>query len=113
MSFCMYTSYTYLKYFFNDNLRKKQDFLKLFNQYLAKDLLLIKSSDAIENGLFGYGKAHQSAKDFLCDYLIVAKTQKTLVQRLPNDKYIHFNGVHSGLTNREMLVPLILIGKEK
>ena len=63
-------------------------------------------------GLFGPGVVHPMAKDILCDYLIIAKTEKTLAERIPNDVYKHLNGAHSGMTNREMLVPLILIKKD-
>ena len=91
---------------------KEEEFVNLFNKYLAKDFILIKSEDAVEKGLFGPGVPHPMAKDILCDYLIIAKTEKTLAQRIPNDVYVHLNGAHSGLTNREMLVPLILIKKD-
>ena len=91
---------------------KEEDFLTLFKKYLAKDFLLMKSEDAVSMGLFGKGEVHPLAKELLGDYLIIAKNEKTLVQRFPDDVYKHLLGVHSGLTNKEMIVPLILIKKD-
>ena len=90
---------------------KEEQFKSLFQKYLAKSFMLIKSDEALTSGLFGPGQIHPAAKDILGDYLILAKTDRTLFQRFPNDAYVHFLGVHSGLTNREMLVPLILVKK--
>ena len=91
---------------------KEEQFVQLFNKYLKPDFMLIKSEDAVTNGLFGKGQPHPMAKDILGDYLIIAKTEKTLIQRFPNDTYKRLLGAHSGLTNREMIVPLILIKKD-
>lgn len=91
---------------------KEEEFLNLFKKYLAPDFLLLKSEEAVTRGLFGKGKTHPCVKDLLGDYLIIAKTEKSLVQRFPNDVYSHLKGQHSGLTNAEMIVPLILIKKD-
>lgn len=91
---------------------KEATFLDLFDKYLAKDFILMKSKDALKKNLFGYGKAHPAVKDFLGDYLIIAKTEKSLVQRFENDIYSYLAGMHSGITNKEMVVPLILIEKK-
>ncbi|MBP5534959.1 MAG: alkaline phosphatase family protein [Alphaproteobacteria bacterium] len=91
---------------------KEKVFLDLFKKYLAKDFILVKSNDALGMNLFGYGKERSCVRDFLGDYLIIAKTEKSLVQRFENDTYNYLPGMHSGLTNKEMVVPLILIEKK-
>lgn len=90
---------------------KEKTFMRLFEKYLSKDFILVKSSDALSTHLFGYGEPHPYTKDFLGDYLIIAKTEKSLVQRFPDDVYHHLSGSHSGLTQKEMVVPLILVEK--
>ena len=90
---------------------KETTFLSLFNRYLAQDFMLIKSQTALNMNLFGVGPAHPYAKDFLGDYLLISTSEKSLAQRFPNDCHKYLPGAHSGLTNREMLVPLILIEK--
>ena len=90
---------------------KEEQFTSLFHKYFEKDFILIKSADAVAQGLFGNGVEHPCVRDMLGDYLIIAKKEKTLVQRFSNDTYWHMLGIHSGITNKEMLVPLILIEK--
>ena len=91
---------------------KEKTFVQLFNQYLSKDFILIKTEKALEMKLFGPGKAHPVAKGCLGDYLILSKRNKSLQQRLPNDLYGKLLGYHSSLTNKEMVVPLIIIEKK-
>lgn len=91
---------------------KEEVFIKLFDKYLAKDFVLVKSQKALDSNLFGQGKEHPAVKDFLGDYLIIATGEKSLVQRFENDKYNYLPGMHSGITNKEMVVPLILVEKK-
>lgn len=91
---------------------KEKTFVRLFKQYLAKDFMLMKTEDALKMKLFGPGKAHPLAKGCLGDYLIFSKKNKSLQQRLPNDHYEKLLGYHSSLTNKEMIVPLIIIEKK-
>ncbi len=91
---------------------KEKEFERLFDQYLSKDFLLMKTKEALKMNLFGQGNAHSLAKDFLGDYLIMSKREKSLVQRFPNDPYTIMKGAHSSLTNKEMLVPLIIVEKK-
>lgn len=91
---------------------KEEIFVKLFNKFLIKDFLLMKTDEALKMNLFGFGKPHPLARGCLGDYLIMSKTDKSLQQRLPNDKYEKLSGYHSSLTNKEMLVPLIIVEKK-
>ena len=91
---------------------KEATFIDLFRKYLAKDFILMKSEDALKMNLFGKGTPHSAVKDFLGDYLIIAKGEKSLVQRFENDVYSYLPGMHSGITNKEMVVPLILVEKK-
>ena len=91
---------------------KEQKFVRLFRQYLAKDFMLIKTTEALKMNLFGSGKPHSCARGFLGDYLILARGHKCLVQRFPGDCHHSLKGGHSGLTAPEMMVPLIVIEKK-
>lgn len=92
--------------------KKEETFVRLFKQYLSKDFMLMKTEKALEMKLFGPGKAHPLARGCLGDYLIFSKKNKSLQQRLPNDRYEKLLGFHSSLTNKEMIVPLIVIEKK-
>ena len=91
---------------------KEETFVRLFNRYFKDGFILMKSKDALKMNLFGNGKAHPFVKDFLGDYLIISTKGKSLVQRFENDVYSYLPGMHAGLTNKEMLVPLILLEKD-
>lgn len=86
---------------------KEQEFESKFNKKYGKDFKLFKTKDLIEQNYFGergeYGK-------ILGDYIAVGTyTHKQFVsyENMPR-----FKGHHTSLTE-EMLVPLILLKKEK
>ncbi len=92
---------------------KEMQFKKLFNKYFAKDFMLIKSETAIKQGLFGKGKINPKAVEFLGDFLMISTSYKSVKQRLKGKfEDDGFLGAHAGLTEKEMMVPLILIDKK-
>ena len=91
---------------------KKKTFIDFFNAHLKDDFILIKSSDALKQGLFGHGKEHTYIRDFLGDYLIISIGHRVLRQNIPNARPTpEFKSSHAGLSPQEMLVPLITIKK--
>ena len=77
---------------------------------MAGDFLLISREEALKSNLFGVGEKHKRIDDMLGDYLIVAISDKVLFQEYEDGVlYPRFLGTHGGLTQEEMLVPLILI----
>lgn len=91
---------------------KEQRFLDFFNTYLKDDFILMKSTDALEQGLFGTGKENPYIRDFLGDYLIIGIGHRALRQNIPHCRPTpEFKSSHAGLSSQEMLVPLITIRK--
>lgn len=89
---------------------KEKLFLEKFNTHLKDDFILIKSEQALKQGLFGTGKQNPHIHDFLGDYLIIAIGHRTLRQNIPNARPTpEFKSCHAGLSPQEMLVPLITI----
>ena len=66
--------------------------------------------EALARRLFGPGPLHEKADDFLGDYLALATGARAIYYQAtggePHGKMI---GHHAGLTDEEMLVPLIVI----
>lgn len=92
---------------------KKDLFEVEFQKYLADDFLLFSDKDVMDLELLGRGIPHARICEFIGDYLIVGKTDKCLYQEVPNGVSPAFlKGHHGGITQNEMLVPLILIGKK-
>ncbi len=84
-----------------------------FNKYLSNDFILLSQEDVLTRNLFGQDIATEDVKEFIGDYLVIAIGTKGLVQHVENMAKTHLlKGIHAGLTDDEMLVPLILIEKK-
>lgn len=59
-----------------------------------------------EKHLFGYGTPHTRIDEFLDDFLAIAVSDLSLFNYDKNEIYI---GMHTGLDEREMTVPFIVI----
>lgn len=89
---------------------KKDIFEREFQHYLSQDFLLISREQALASHLFGMGLKHDLIDDMIGDYLIIAMTDKGLIQHIPNGRdFPVCKGAHAGLTTDEMTVPLIMI----
>lgn len=89
---------------------KERDFEKLFQKYFEKDFNLYTKKEVLEHNFFGLGKEHPHFQECLGDYLAIAIT----------DKYFRydetgpvFQSVHAGITEDEVLIPLIVCEKER
>lgn len=85
---------------------KKEVFESKFNQHFADKFKLMSKAEVLESGLFGDFESHPNFKIALGDYLAVATDRFTLLDTRQDPS---FKAHHAGLTQREMLVPLILI----
>jgi predicted AlkP superfamily pyrophosphatase or phosphodiesterase len=89
---------------------REREFEEAFRDALGRDFLLMCRDEALSRGLFGPGALHQKTDDFIGDYLALATGTKALYYQprgaKPHGRMI---GHHAGLTEQEMLVPLILI----
>ena len=86
---------------------KTQEFEQLFNKYFKDDFILYTKEEVIKNKLFGKGRENKYFKDSLGDYLAVAISNKYFRY---NENSVKYTSMHAGLTEDEMLVPLIIIG---
>lgn len=87
---------------------KKNEFVKLFNNYFCKDFDLYTKEEIINSKIFGEGTENEVFRDILGDYLAIAKTDKAL---LYGGAEI-LKSQHAGYTDDEILVPLIIINTE-
>jgi hypothetical protein len=67
---------------------------------------IISSNHALENGLFGPGEPTKEARNRIGDYLIVSKGEAYLWW---SPKPNHLLGRHGGLSEEEMIVPLMAV----
>ncbi len=89
---------------------RRTDFERAFHSYLGNDFILLSKNDILSKGILGEGKPHPKITDFIGDYMICAIADKSV-------KYLTLNAKpkpmlkanHGGLTEDEMIIPLIVI----
>ena len=86
---------------------REMDFETAFLRHFGGDFILLPSQEVVDQGLFGRGKVHPRFKEFLGDYLAVAIGEVSLFYVKEHAE--QFIGAHAGLTDYEMMVPLIVI----
>ncbi len=86
---------------------QEQNFLIEMKKY-RKDIKLYKTSTLINKNYFGLKTEKLS---YLGDYIGVVKNYNKIVLVDKNNE--RYKGHHTGLTNREMFLPLIIIGNKK
>lgn len=92
-------SYLYAK---PDQLEALEDGLL---ERFADHLVVLRSANAWEDGLFGRGETNDETMDRVGDLVVVPKGQQALYW--PYDEF-KLAGRHGGLTDEEMLAPLIV-----
>lgn len=94
-----------LSFFVKDGM--DEQFRQAFNKHFGKDFVLFSKKEVIEKGLFGKGVPHSRFEGFVGDYIAAAVTNKSVF--VNEEEYKTIKGVHAGLTEEEMTVPLIII----
>lgn len=82
------------------------DFTALFNQYFGDSFDLLPRQEVLDSKLFGDGTAHPEFENSLGDYLALAHGSLALADT--RFDYI-MRSHHAGITEDEMIVPLIVI----
>jgi predicted AlkP superfamily pyrophosphatase or phosphodiesterase len=89
---------------------KKDIFVSEFNKHFSEHFILLTKEEVINKELFGFGIENIRFKDCLGDFLAIAISNKSLVDKVPLNP---LKGMHAGITIDEVLVPLIVIEKRK
>lgn len=88
---------------------KKGQFEHEFLKEFGDKFLLWTKRQVLDTHLFGMGKEHTYFRDMLGDYLAIAVDDLSIYNT--REEAEHFIGVHAGLTEAEMTIPLIVIEK--
>ena len=65
-------------------------------------------NELFESGLLGLGTQHSMVDEFVGDFIAIAKDDSCLSMERHDNELI---GVHAGLTQDEMLVPLVVVDR--
>jgi len=89
--------------------------LKQFKNYVKNNLknivILYKSEDLIKKKLFGLFEPNKKLFERVGDYIIIMKDKYVIHDTLLGEKEKDHIGYHGGVSEEEMLVPLIIINK--
>ena len=96
-----------VNFFIKDD--KKEEFVRLFNQYFGDYFDLYPMDDILDSKLFGDGIENSVCRDALGDYLAIAKSNKAFIYGGSTPLVSQ----HAGYTEDEIYVPLIVIETEK
>lgn len=88
---------------------KKEQFLSEFQKEFGEKFLLMSKEEVIQRQLFGPDTEHPSFRDMLGDYLAIAVSDLTIC--CTKEEADILIGVHAGMTDEEMEIPLIIIEK--
>ena len=79
-----------------------------FKRFFGDDFILMKKREVIDKKLFGDGEEHPCFRSMLGDYLAVATGDRLIYNTKKETDF--FISAHAGMTEREMIVPIIACG---
>ena len=85
----------------------EEHFERLFKEAFGEKFLLLTKAQVREQKLFGAGEEHPLFDEMLGDYLAIAISDLSIYNS--REEMERFIGVHAGLTEDEMVVPLIAV----
>lgn len=85
-----------------------------FNNKYKNDMFLFKTSEFIKNNFLGLGSINDESINNLGEYISIPKKGVCLVNSLNSKEYLgKIKGNHSGLSDDEMIIPLVIIDTNK
>lgn len=86
---------------------KKEQFEREFRKEFGEKFLIWNKKEVLDKKLFGTGKEHPDFEKMLGDYLAIAIDDLSIYNTREEADF--FVGVHAGLTEDEMTIPLIVV----
>ena len=88
---------------------KKKEFPEIFMRNFGDDFLLLSREEVLEEKVFGIGEDREGLSEMIGDYVAFAtKDTSTFVSHLEAQM---MPGGHAGLTEEEIIIPLIVVEK--
>lgn len=94
---------------FKVDKKNHAEFVNRFNECYLKDFILMTKEDVISQKLFGDGYETKYFYDSIGDFISLAIGDKYFQYK--DDQSFVFKSCHAGITDDEMLIPLILVDK--
>ncbi|MBI1422530.1 MAG: phosphodiesterase [Gammaproteobacteria bacterium] len=91
---------------------KSRTFVDYIQEHFADKIELVESQTLIEQGAFGAGEPHPKLAQRVGDYTLIMQDNFIIKDWLAGEKPFFHYGVHGGVSEREMQVPLIVIAND-
>ena len=88
---------------------RQEDFITYVNNNLGDSLTVRPSKQFLDQHYYGLGPAHPQLHRRIGDYTLAMNNNHTIMDTVPGEKHFYHIGTHGGLSDDEMLVPLIII----
>ncbi|NIR31596.1 MAG: alkaline phosphatase family protein [Gammaproteobacteria bacterium] len=88
--------------------RARGQFERYVGERLGEQAQLYASEDLLNQGFFGHGEPHPRLRDRIGDYALIMKERYVIRDVIPGEQPPAHVGVHGGLSEDEMYVPLIV-----
>ena len=88
---------------------KRKEFEKTFEEDYNKSMILINTDEFVKNHIFGPEKISEYMQNNLGEYISICKNGYQFINALDKEPYIGTKGNHSGFTEDELIIPLIII----
>ena len=89
---------------------KMEEFKNEFNKCFKEDFILYTKEEILENKIFGTGMNNPHFEEVIGDFVAIATSNKSILDSNFNSD---LKSLHAGLTDREMLIPIIVKEKQK
>ncbi len=89
---------------------RKEEFETLFDKYFADKFILLTKEEVLKSKLFGDGKDNEKITQFIGDYMALATSDKYFRY---GENSVNLASHHAGITEDEMIIPLMIIEKYK
>jgi hypothetical protein len=88
---------------------KRHEFVDYMNTHFAMQLDCIPSAALLQQNVFGLGEAHPKLHQRIGDFTLIMKDNFIIKDWLESENYFFHYGVHGGVSELEMYVPLVLL----
>lgn len=88
---------------------RQEAFLTYLQTKLADQISVYPSKQLLEQHYYGLGPAHPQLRNRIGDYTLAMNGNYTIMDTIPGERHFYHIGTHGGLSDDEMLVPLILV----
>jgi len=88
---------------------KVDTFLGYVRENFAEQMQVIESAELIGSGAFGLGEPHPQLAQRVGDYTLIMRDNYVIKDWLAGEKPFYQMGVHGGLSEQELYVPLIVL----